>query len=89
MRLVGHWSLQGEVPSIADVQAQVDAGPRPQRLAFDARGLTSWDSGLLMVVRAIADLCAQRHIAKGQNIRKWLFTKASEAERENICQDDA
>jgi phospholipid/cholesterol/gamma-HCH transport system permease protein len=63
VRLSGDWSLQGGVPSIADVQAQVDAGPRPQRLAFDARGLTSWDSGLLVVVRDIADLCAQCHIA--------------------------
>jgi len=63
VRLSGDWSLQGGVPSIADVQAQVDAGPRPQRLAFDARGLVSWDSGLLVVVRDIADLCAQRHIA--------------------------
>jgi phospholipid/cholesterol/gamma-HCH transport system permease protein len=63
VRLVGTWSLLGGVPSIADVQAQVDAGPRPQRLAFDARGLASWDSGLLVVVRDIADLCARRHIA--------------------------
>jgi phospholipid/cholesterol/gamma-HCH transport system permease protein len=63
VRLSGDWSLQGGVPSIADVQAQVDAGPRPQRLAFDAQGLASWDSGLLVAVRDIVDLCAQRHIA--------------------------
>jgi phospholipid/cholesterol/gamma-HCH transport system permease protein len=63
VRLSGDWSLQGGVPSVDEVQAQVDAGPRPQRLAFDARGLASWDSGLLMVLRDIADLCAQRHIA--------------------------
>ena len=63
VELAGAWSLQGGVPSIAAVQAQVDAGPRPQRLAFDTRGLASWDSGLLMVLRDIADLCAQRHIA--------------------------
>jgi phospholipid/cholesterol/gamma-HCH transport system permease protein len=63
VRLVGDWSLQGGVPSIADVQSQMDAGPRPQRLAFDARELRSWDSGLLVVLRDIADLCAQRHIA--------------------------
>jgi phospholipid/cholesterol/gamma-HCH transport system permease protein len=63
VQLLGHWSLQGGVPSIAGVQAQVDAGPRPQRLAFDTRELASWDSGLLMAVRDIADLCAQRHIA--------------------------
>ena len=41
----------------------MDAGPRPQRLAFDTRELASWDSGLLMVLRDIADLCAQRHLA--------------------------
>jgi phospholipid/cholesterol/gamma-HCH transport system permease protein len=63
VRLVGTWSLQGGVPSIAEVQAQLDAVPRPQRLAFDSSGLTSWDSGLLVVVGDIADLCAQRRIA--------------------------
>ena len=63
VRLSGDWSLQGGVPSMAEVPAQVDAGPRPHRLALDARGLTSWDSGLLVVVRDLADLCAQRHIA--------------------------
>ena len=63
VRLSGDWSLEGGVPSIADVQAQVNTGPRPQHLAFDTRGLTSWDSGLLVLIRDLADLCAQRHIA--------------------------
>ena len=34
VRLLGHWSLQGGMPSIADVRSQVDAEPRPQRLAL-------------------------------------------------------
>jgi phospholipid/cholesterol/gamma-HCH transport system permease protein len=63
VELAGAWSLQGGVPSIAEVQAQADAVPRPQRLAFEARELASWDSGLLMVLRDLAELCAQRHIA--------------------------
>jgi phospholipid/cholesterol/gamma-HCH transport system permease protein len=63
VELAGAWSLEGGVPSIAEVQAQADAVPRPQRLAFEARELASWDSGLLMVLRDLAELCAQRHIA--------------------------
>jgi phospholipid/cholesterol/gamma-HCH transport system permease protein len=91
--LLGDWSLQGGMPSIAEVQAQVDAGPRPQRLAFDARELTSWDSGLLVVLRDIADLCAQRHIALDraglpEGIRRLLDLAAvpeqTEARREEV-----
>jgi phospholipid/cholesterol/gamma-HCH transport system permease protein len=63
VRLLGHWSLEGGVPSIADVQVQMDAEPRPQRLAFDAGEIESWDSSLLMVLRDLADLCAHRPIA--------------------------
>jgi phospholipid/cholesterol/gamma-HCH transport system permease protein len=63
VRLMGHWSLQGGVPSLAEVQAQADAAPRPTRLAFEARELAIWDSALLVVLRDLADLCARRHIA--------------------------
>ena len=63
VQLLGDWSLEGGVPSVAEVQAQADAVPRPQRLAFEARELASWDSCLLMVLRDLTDLCAQRHIA--------------------------
>ena len=63
VQLLGGWSLEGGVPSIAEVQAQAEAEPRPQRLAFETRELASWDSGLLMVLRDLAELCAQRHIA--------------------------
>jgi hypothetical protein len=31
------------------------------------------------------DLVVMKWTPKGQNIRKWLFTKASEAEKENVC----
>jgi phospholipid/cholesterol/gamma-HCH transport system permease protein len=59
--------LEGGVPSLAEVQAQVDAAPRPQRLAFEARELSSWDSAMLVVLRDLADLCAQHHIALDQS----------------------
>jgi phospholipid/cholesterol/gamma-HCH transport system permease protein len=93
VQLMGDWSLQGGVPSVAEVQAQVDAGPGPQRLAFDARGLTSWDSGLLVVVRDIADLCAQRHIALDgaglpDGIRRLLDLAAAVPERTGASREE-
>jgi phospholipid/cholesterol/gamma-HCH transport system permease protein len=86
VRLVGSWSLQSGVLSIADVRSQVDAEPRPQRLAFDARELASWDSGLLVVLRDIADLCARRHIALDraglpEGVRRLLDLAAAVPER--------
>ena len=94
VRLLGRWSLQSGVPSIADVQAQVEAGPRPQRLAFDTRELTSWDSGLLMVLRDIADLCAQRQVVLDlaglpDGIRRLLDFAAAVPERTGARQEEA
>lgn len=39
--------LQAKIPSISEVQRQVESGSSIRRITFDARGLTGWDSGLL------------------------------------------
>jgi phospholipid/cholesterol/gamma-HCH transport system permease protein len=93
VRLVGDSSLHGGVPSIAEVQAQVDAGPRPRRLAFYTRELASWDSSLLVVVREIADLCAQRHIALDraglpEGIRRLLDLAAAVPEQTGVRREE-
>ncbi|MGW8161021.1 MAG: FUSC family protein [Desulfobulbales bacterium] len=48
--LSGSWKL-GEIrPSTEDVCRRLTSPPMPQRLVFDSRQLTDWDSGLLISV---------------------------------------
>jgi len=56
IRLSGAWKLSAEIPSIADTQKQLAETPSIRKLAFDARGVTGWDSGLLtFLTTLIAD----------------------------------
>lgn len=47
VRLSGSWTIEAKLPSVAEVQRQVESGPSIRRITFDTRGLTGWDSGLL------------------------------------------
>ena len=58
MRLSGQWRLQDGQPSLDEVGREM-AGPPPiRRLAFDAGGITAWDTGLLVFVAQIVDEAA-------------------------------
>src|SRR3990170_4094622 len=46
LRLSGSWSLQGGLPSVAEVEGYVVSAPRPMGISFDTRRLTIWDSRL-------------------------------------------
>jgi phospholipid/cholesterol/gamma-HCH transport system permease protein len=60
--LGGSWTIQSELPPLAEVQRQFDTQPSVQRLTFETQGLTGWDSNLLTFLRALTTLCTQRHI---------------------------
>jgi phospholipid/cholesterol/gamma-HCH transport system permease protein len=62
VRLRGKWQLRRDLPSIGLVDAELRAQPSPARVAFDASGLTGWDSGLVSFLVAIDDLCRARGI---------------------------
>lgn len=54
IRLKGRWTIQEEIPSVAEVQEQMKAGSQVRRIVFDAQELTGWDSGFLtFLVRVI------------------------------------
>ncbi len=53
--LAGSWRLQDGVPSAAEVQTQVHAGPPVRRIAFDSHGMTGWDTGLLTFLTKVID----------------------------------
>jgi phospholipid/cholesterol/gamma-HCH transport system permease protein len=60
--LGGSWTIQAELPPLAEVQRQCDTRPSVRRLTFDTQDLTGWDSGLLTFLLALTELGAQRHL---------------------------
>jgi phospholipid/cholesterol/gamma-HCH transport system permease protein len=54
LRLSGSWRLSRPLPAVGEVQSELErrrGGIR--RIVIDARGLTGWDSGLLMFLRRL------------------------------------
>ena len=62
VRLSGNWSMHEGLPSVTEVQKAVESGPRVQRIAFDTRGVTGWDTGLLTFLTKIIDQSARHKI---------------------------
>ena len=62
LRLTGRWCLDQDLPSPAGVfEASEAQGVRS--LAFDASGVTEWDSGLLTFLRTLSREASQREVA--------------------------
>jgi phospholipid/cholesterol/gamma-HCH transport system permease protein len=60
--LSGDWTLDNELPLVEGVQTQIESTPGVQRLTFDAEALQAWDSGLLLFVIQVVDLCSSRGV---------------------------
>jgi phospholipid/cholesterol/gamma-HCH transport system permease protein len=72
---------------VAELQQQIDAEPRVQRLTIETAGLTGWDSGLITFLRHVEDLCRSRRIsidrdALPEGIRRLLDLAAAVPERQ-------
>ena len=86
VHLSGSWRLQRTLPSVTEVQQQLEVGPPVRRLSFDAQNLTSWDSGLLTFLRQVMDLCTPYHLTLDQTtlpdgVRKLLALATAVPER--------
>jgi phospholipid/cholesterol/gamma-HCH transport system permease protein len=60
VQLMGEWQIRQPMPSPAEVEQQINAGPAVRHLTFAAQDLGNWDSGLLTFLRKVEALC-QRH----------------------------
>ena len=60
--LVGDWKLKGRLPKPTEGRQSLDTAGVPRRLTFDAIGLSTWDSGLLVFLVGIQDLCKKQAI---------------------------
>jgi phospholipid/cholesterol/gamma-HCH transport system permease protein len=62
VRISGRWSLGADRPPIAKLQERLESGTPLRQVAFDAKELKEWDTGLLIFLRRIVDVCAARSI---------------------------
>ena len=60
--LAGDWTIGGDIPSVDEVNKQVDSDLPLQVLTFDTQDLGRWDSGLITFLLKIFDQCSQRQI---------------------------
>ena len=60
--LAGDWTIGGDIPSVDEVNKEVDSGLPVQVLTFDTQDLGRWDSGLITFLLKVFDQCSQRQI---------------------------
>jgi phospholipid/cholesterol/gamma-HCH transport system permease protein len=62
VRLSGSWTTDARRPSSEDVERQLASGRLPRGVAFEAAGLTAWDSGLLTFLLQVMAAATRRGI---------------------------
>ena len=62
VQLRGAWRLRGGLPSATLIQRELESASTVRGVAFDATGLTSWDSSVLTFLVEVSELCHQRGI---------------------------
>jgi len=62
VKLAGDWTIGGDIPSVDEVNKEVDSGLPVQVLTFDSKDLGRWDSGLITFLLKVFDQCSQRQI---------------------------
>jgi len=62
VRLAGSWKIGQKLPSVGDMQRQIESGAGVRRITFDAGDLTGWDSTLLTFLNKVFDLCSREKI---------------------------
>jgi len=53
LQLSGSWRLTGTLPTASDIERELKERAGVRRVAFDAQGITDWDSGLLTFLRRL------------------------------------
>jgi phospholipid/cholesterol/gamma-HCH transport system permease protein len=94
VHLSGHSTLQSDRPAVAELQQQIEAEPRVQRLTIATAGLTSWDSGLVTFLRNVEDLCRSRRLSidRGglpEGVRRLLDLATAVPERQEARRGEA
>jgi phospholipid/cholesterol/gamma-HCH transport system permease protein len=62
LTLGGEWTIAARLPASAETLRTLDAATGLERLAFDASGVTGWDSGLASFLTAVVGHCRGRGV---------------------------
>jgi phospholipid/cholesterol/gamma-HCH transport system permease protein len=94
VRLSGSWRMQDKQPSVSDVEQQIASGPRVKRVAFDAQGITAWDTGLLTFLKKVVDQSAASQIETDRSglpegVRRLLDLASAVPERKGARKEAA
>ena len=88
VRLSGRWRLEEKLPGAADVHPRVESNPAIRRMVFDAREITTWDSGLLTFLGKVIAGNDRREIETDRDglpegVRRLLSLAAAVPERKD------
>ncbi len=88
VRLAGKWKTGEELPTADALLRQIESGPSVQRITFDTKELTGWDSNLLTFLVKAADQCALQGIEADREglpdgVKRLLTLAAAVPERED------
>ncbi len=89
LTLTGDWGLGNRLPEADDFMRRIEGGERIERLSFDMTGLGSWNSGLLIFLTKLLDLCDRANITAAredlpQGLRKLLDLSSAGRQRKGI-----
>ena len=62
LTLLGDWRLGSDLPSVSKVEEGIKGAALPVRVTFDTKGISGWDSGLLMFLTNVMGVCSQKKI---------------------------
>ncbi len=89
LRLSGNWEIGQKLPLADHVQKQIESGARIERITFDTRELTGWDSVLLTFLIKVIEQCTRNKIHvknKGlpRGVRRLLALAAAVPEKKGV-----
>ncbi|PYM27187.1 MAG: hypothetical protein DMD80_16050 [Candidatus Rokuibacteriota bacterium] len=89
LRLSGAWTIHERLPSVDDVERELEAGGAVRRLLFDTECLAAWDSALLTFLLRVAAQADGRGVAacRGglpEGVRRLLALAMAVPERRDI-----
>jgi phospholipid/cholesterol/gamma-HCH transport system permease protein len=58
----GSWKIGEGIPSISNLQNQIESDPTIKQISIDTKELTDWDSGLLTFLIKVNNFCVQKNI---------------------------
>lgn len=62
IRLSGNWQIGEDLPSPNEFKIKLESETDIQRVAFDTKELTQWDSSLPILLLKIKNLCSEKKI---------------------------